>query len=163
MAQSLKELLAFSETAEYLTLPNKNQGAILSKITRLQTQEAHNLREQEKEKARILRQKAEDDVFNALRTKSIQEISSVMKGFIPIYSFHNPVPFTVNFLRGNNGNVTFNCDSEPHFSYKDLRELSKRLGTDTITFSSKKHTTRYDLDYDNNWTFTICFPWNKGV
>ncbi len=160
MTQTLNELQLFTETTTFLMLSPERKGAVLGKIQRLQTQEAHDLCEQEKVKAKIQRQKAEDDAFKVFKTKSIQEISSVMDGFIPIYS-RNKVPFTVDLVRGCIGIVTFNCDREPHFSYRDLQELSKRLGTDTITFSSEKHTTRYDLDYDENWKFTICFPWNK--
>lgn len=160
MAQSLKELVEFSETAEYLMLPQENRNKIQMKILRLQFEERKIQREAEEKKAKELRQKAEDDAFDDLRVNSISEIHGALTGFIPIYS-HNKIPFTVDFIRGCIGTVAFNCDREPHFSYRDLQELSKRLGTDTITFSSKKHTTRYDLDYDNNWTFTICFPWNK--
>lgn len=159
MAQSLKELLSFTETGEYSSLPLENQNKIQKKILRLQTQEAHDLCEQEKVKAKIQRQKAEDDAFAVLRMDSISEIHGVMKGFVPIYS-HNKVPFTVDFVRGCIGTVTFNCDREPHFSYRDLQELSKRLGTDTITFSVEKSSyCKWEEVY--TWKFTICVPWNK--
>lgn len=162
MAQSLKELLSFTETVGYSSLPVENQNKIQAKILRLQYEECKIQREVEEKKAKELRQKAEDDAFAVLRTKSIQEISSVMNGFIPIYSFRNPVPFTVDFLRGNNGTVTFNCESEPFFSLKDLLNLSERLDTLTIGFSQDKTRTKYDdRDYDDNWTFTVRFPWNK--
>ena len=160
MAQSLKELVEFSETAEYLMLPQENKNKIQVKILRLQHEEHKIQREAEEKKAKEQKRKAEDAAFNLLRDKSIQEISSAMQGFIPIYS-HNKVPFTVDFINGGIGTVTFNCDQEPHFSYRDLQKLSKRLKTDTITFSVEKYTTRYDLDYDDNWTFTIRFPWNN--
>jgi hypothetical protein len=160
MAQSLKELVEFTETVGYSSLPVENRNKIQMKILRLQHEELKIQREVEEKKAKELRQKAEDDAFAILRSDSISEIHGAMNGFIPIYS-RNKVPFTVDFLRNNIGTVTFNCDQEPHFSYRDLKELSKRLGTDTITFSVEKHTTRYDLDYDNNWTFTIRFPWNN--
>jgi len=160
MAQSLKELVEFTETVGYSSLPQENKNKIQMRILRLQHEELKIQREVEEKKAKELRQKAEDDAFAILRSDSISEIHGAMNGFIPIYS-RNKVPFTVDFLRNNIGTITFNCDQEPQFSYKDLKELSKRLGTDTITFKVEKHTTRYDLDYDDNWKFTICFPWNN--
>lgn len=161
MAQSLKELLSFTGTVGYSSLPQENKNKIQMKILRLQHEELKIQREVEEKKAKELRQKAEDDAFAILRSDSISEIHGAMNGFIPIYS-RNKVPFTVDFLRNNIGTITFYCESEPQFSYKDLQKLSKRLGTDTITFSQDKTRTKYDdRDYDDKWTFTIKFPWNN--